>query len=169
MVRSIVLGLQGGQADGTEATFDGQPMQPGNHLRWSFRSELGFPPYGFWLCRRVAQAGEKAIPIPTHLQAFKSAHGVASASISSGPEANNWHVEIRPPLDSLTICGRAARDCTDLKVKTYSLDSRGQTVGSGEHNISINGAAFRAKINGHRIARVCVVGASSVEMANAPA
>jgi hypothetical protein len=169
MVRSIVLGLQGGQADGTEATFDGQPMQPGNHLRWGFRAELGFPQNGFWLCRRVAQAGEKAIPIPTRLQTFKSAAGVASASVSSGPEPNDWQVEIRPPLDSLTICGRAAEGRTELKVKTYSQDSLGQIVGSGQHNIAVNGSLFRARVCGHRIVRVCVVGASSLEMSNAPA
>ena len=39
---NIVLGLQGGQANGTESTFDGQPMQAGTHLRWSFAPELGF-------------------------------------------------------------------------------------------------------------------------------
>lgn len=28
-------------------------MQRGTHLRWGFSPELGFPPGGFWLCRRI--------------------------------------------------------------------------------------------------------------------
>jgi hypothetical protein len=55
-VPNIVLGLQGGIANGSEPTFDGQPMQPGIHLRWSFLPELGFPQRGFWLCRRVGSS-----------------------------------------------------------------------------------------------------------------
>lgn len=31
---------------------DGQPKQRGLHLRWSFAPQLGFPPGGFWLCRK---------------------------------------------------------------------------------------------------------------------
>ena len=38
-------------------------MQAGVHLRWSFVAALGFPPGGFWLCRRVA-SDEKRIPVP---------------------------------------------------------------------------------------------------------
>jgi hypothetical protein len=47
-----VLGLQAAIADGSEPTFDGQPMQAGRHLRWAFAPEFGFPPGAFWLCRR---------------------------------------------------------------------------------------------------------------------
>ena len=47
-----VLGLQAAVTDGSEPTFDAQPMQDGTHLRWSFAPELGFPPGAFWLCRR---------------------------------------------------------------------------------------------------------------------
>ena len=75
---NVVLGLQGARADGTEATFDGQTMQQGIHLRWAFAPELGFPPGGFWLCRRVAQASEKQIPLPTRLQTSDS--GTASST-----------------------------------------------------------------------------------------
>ena len=59
---NIVLALQGGAANGSEPTFDGQPMQKGVHLRWSFLAALGFPPGGFWLCRRAAKQGEEAHP-----------------------------------------------------------------------------------------------------------
>ncbi len=64
---NVVLGLQGGVATGSEPTFDGQPMQSGIQLRWGFAPELGFPQNGFWLCRRVAQAGEKSIPTPVQI------------------------------------------------------------------------------------------------------
>jgi hypothetical protein len=47
-----VLGLQAAVADGSEPTFDGQPMQAGTHMRWAFAPELGFPPGAFWLFRR---------------------------------------------------------------------------------------------------------------------
>ena len=60
---NYVLGLQAGIASGHEPTFDGQPMQAGVHLRWSFVAALGFPPGGFWLCRRHAN-DEKRIPLP---------------------------------------------------------------------------------------------------------
>ena len=58
-MRLSVLGLQAAIADGSEPTFDGQPMQKGTHLRWSFTPELGFPPGAFWLARRVASHHEK--------------------------------------------------------------------------------------------------------------
>jgi hypothetical protein len=50
-----IIGLQGAIADGSEETFDGQPMQRGTHLRWGFAPELGFPSGGFWLCRRKSE------------------------------------------------------------------------------------------------------------------
>ena len=62
---NYVLGLQAGAAKGNEATFDGQPMEAGMHLRWSFVAALGFPPGGFWLCRRLAaKSDDKRIPPP---------------------------------------------------------------------------------------------------------
>ena len=39
---NLSLALQGGVALGTEQTFDGQPMQAGTHLRWSFVSRWDF-------------------------------------------------------------------------------------------------------------------------------
>ena len=58
-MRLSVLGLQAAVADGSEPTFDGQPMQKGTHLRWAFTPELGFPPGAFWLMRRDASRHEK--------------------------------------------------------------------------------------------------------------
>lgn len=47
-------------------------MEPGTHLRWSFLPQIGFPPGGFWLLRRVATLGEKLIEAPagTHQPAW---------------------------------------------------------------------------------------------------
>jgi hypothetical protein len=59
-----VLGLQAAIADGAEQTFDGQPMQAGTHLRWSFAPELGFPPGAFWLARREALGDKGPIEPP---------------------------------------------------------------------------------------------------------
>jgi hypothetical protein len=74
---NVVLGLQGGSASGSEPTFDGQPIQPGIHLRWAFALELGFPQQGFRICRRVVQPGEKQIPLPVHLSAATPTSNVA--------------------------------------------------------------------------------------------
>jgi hypothetical protein len=64
-VPNYVLGLQAGVATGHEHTFDGQPIEAGVHLRWSFVAALGFPPGGFWLCRRKASGSDsKRIPPP---------------------------------------------------------------------------------------------------------
>jgi hypothetical protein len=82
---SIVIGLQGAVADGSETTFDGQPMQAGIHLRWSFAPELGFPPGGFRLCRRVAQSGATPIPLPVWLQTAEAAGGASGGSGSGAP------------------------------------------------------------------------------------
>jgi hypothetical protein len=56
-----IIGLQGGIADGSERTFDDQPMQHGTHLRWGFAPELGFPPGGFWLCRKRSDPSEEVL------------------------------------------------------------------------------------------------------------
>jgi hypothetical protein len=52
------------RAAGTEASFDGQPVPRGIHLRWSFLPLLGFPPGGFRLCRRLTAQDEREIPLP---------------------------------------------------------------------------------------------------------
>src|SRR5689334_12452980 len=64
MSNAEILGLQGARATGAEPTFDDQPMQAGTHLRWAFAPELGFPPGGFQLCRRVARPDDTRIRPP---------------------------------------------------------------------------------------------------------
>ena len=59
---NLSLALQGGVALGTEQTFDGQPMQAGTHLRWSFVSAMGFPPGGFQLWRRIDDGDIRVTP-----------------------------------------------------------------------------------------------------------
>jgi hypothetical protein len=44
--------------EGTEAGFDGAPLAPGVHLRWSILSELGWPSGGFEVYRRAWFRGE---------------------------------------------------------------------------------------------------------------
>jgi hypothetical protein len=56
-----IVGLQGAFASGQEETFDGQPMQRGLHLRWGFAPELGFPPGGFWLCRKKSDPAREFV------------------------------------------------------------------------------------------------------------
>jgi hypothetical protein len=97
-VANLSLALQGGVASGTEQTFDGQPMQPGTHLRWSFVSALGFPPGGFQLWRRIDGGEIRVIaphfpqpPTGTLSAAPVGATG-APASAAPGwglPDANN--------------------------------------------------------------------------------
>ncbi|HEX4091749.1 MAG TPA: hypothetical protein VHZ33_23795 [Trebonia sp.] len=70
-----VLGLQAAIADGSEPTFDGQPMAVGTHLRWSFAPELGFPPGAFWLARREAVGDKGPIEPPEAVSAAIGAQG----------------------------------------------------------------------------------------------
>ena len=159
---NIVLGLQGGSADGTEPTFDGQPMQPGVHLRWGFAPELGFPSYGFWLCRRVAQAGEQQIPLPTRLQFIDPDTGRGPDSITPGPGPNEWRADIQPRRDGVTVTGRVAEGGTQLLIETFVRDDCGNLVETGQHTVAAHGPTFRVRVSGHEIACIRVVGASSI-------
>ena len=161
---NIVLGLQGGKADGTESTFDGQPMQPGTHLRWSFAPELGFPPGGFWLCRRVATPSEQQIPLPSRLQAASFTHENPTVTVSPGPGPNEWLAEAYPYRDSMVVAGSAAEGSTQLSVKTFSSNALGQLVETGDHSVAVQNRNFRIKIRGQQIAQVRVVGASKIEV-----
>ena len=166
---NIVLGLQGGQANGTEPTFDAQPMQPGTHLRWSFAPELGFPPGGFWLCRRVATPGEQQIPLPSRLQAASFSHENPTVIVSPGPGTNEWHAQAYPYRDNIIIAGCVAGGCTQLSVKTFSRNSLGELVETGDHSVAVQDHAFRIKIRGQQIAQINVVGASNIEVDSAAA
>ena len=92
---NVVLGLQARIAGGAEATFDGQPMQRGTHLRWSFSPELGFPPGGFWLCRKVIK-GETNQP-PTYSQGNES--GLSGAISHMMNEASTMLSRVTDSLD----------------------------------------------------------------------
>ena len=48
-----LLSLSALQADGTEVGFNGLPIEPGIHLRWSFLTDLGFPLGGFTIYRSM--------------------------------------------------------------------------------------------------------------------
>jgi hypothetical protein len=79
-----VLGLQAAVANGSEPTFDGQPMRAGTHLRWSFAPELGFPPGAFWLARREATADKGPIEPPEAVCAAAGASGSPKTPDPSG-------------------------------------------------------------------------------------
>ena len=96
---NLSLAIQGGIASGAEPTFDGQPMQAGTHLRWSFLSALGFPPGGFQLWRRVDKGEVRVVPPhvpqpPANLATVVIASGPTGAPASAAPgwgapDANN--------------------------------------------------------------------------------
>lgn len=58
-----LIHLTGLASDGSEKLFNGAPMEPGIHLRWSFLPEAGFPSDGFHIYRRF-YAGEFLQPQP---------------------------------------------------------------------------------------------------------
>jgi hypothetical protein len=103
-----VLGLQAARAKGSEKTFDGQAMQPGTHLRWSFTPQLGFPPGAFWLLRRIAQPGEGQIPPPDAVRQAVDNPGYAA----NGPSGGLTNVT-QGPLGNPCTCTGCACECCD--------------------------------------------------------
>jgi hypothetical protein len=158
---NTMLGLQGGRATGSEQTFDDQPMQAGVHLRWSFATELGFPPGGFRLCRRVAHARGEKIPLPLHLQAALAARDIV---MKAGVVADEWRAELRPPGDELILLGEASSSRARLCIQTFCRDHAGCYFDCGEQTVDIAGRRFRATILGQQIAHLRVAGASSLEI-----
>ncbi len=85
-----LLGLQAGIAGGSEPTYDGQAMRAGTHLRWAATPELGFPPGGYWLLRRVATKGEKQIEPPRAV-----VDAIRAASNASAPSPSAYEPRCR--------------------------------------------------------------------------
>jgi hypothetical protein len=160
---NIVLGLQGGIADGSETTFDGQPMQPGVHLRWGFAPELGFPPGGFWLCRRIAEDGEQEIPPPPSATQSASGQGDSPTVFSPLPAANQWEAQLAEPCESVTVAGCAARGCDEVVIETFGKDDAGAMAVTSRQVVLVEQGAFRVGIAASRISCVRVVGAGSME------
>lgn len=158
---NIVLGLQGGVASGNEATFDGQPMQKGNHLRWSFLAALGFPPGGFWLCRRAAQRGEKQIPPPP---AAGTAVGAATTSgVAATTTGDAWQAVLAQPCQSVTLAGCAAPGCDEIVIETFRRNADGTMEVSARRTVEVEQGAFRVSVQASQISCVRVVGAGSVD------
>lgn len=109
-----VLGLQGGVADGSEPTFDGQPIQPRVHLRWGFAPELGFPSGGFWLCRRITKGDEKRIPPPPSAQ--KAIDQQANPTAFSPRRRQSVAGGLGAELPCITLDGTAVTDTVDLGI-----------------------------------------------------
>jgi hypothetical protein len=166
IVANIVFALQGGVANGTEATFDGQPMQKGVHLRWSFLAALGFPPGGFWLCRREAKQGEKQIPPPPSASSLRtSAAGTATqqSSVVGATSGNEWQAALAAPCRSVTLAGCAAPGCDEVIIETFSCDATGKMTTSGKRVVPVEQGGFRITVQASEISCVRVVGAGSVD------
>jgi hypothetical protein len=161
---NIVLGLQGGVANGSEATFDGQPMEKGVHLRWSFLAALGFPPGGFWLCRRAAKEGEKRVPPPPLVagECGTSAAGIPT-SVADAASGNEWQSVLAAPCQSVTVAGCAAPGCDEVVIETFRCNADGKMTVSSRRAVPVEQGAFRITVQASEISCVRVVGAGSID------
>jgi hypothetical protein len=178
---NVVLALQGGIADGSEPTFDGQPMQKGVHLRWSFLAALGFPPGGFWLCRREAKGGERQIPLPPRVEQLVAARGMATQSATSRrtgtPDSNQsdsnvqstdatgneWKAFLKSPCRSISLAGCATPGCDEVLIETFGCNRDGKLEVTGRRVVKVEEGAFRVTVQAGAISGVRVVGAGKVE------
>jgi hypothetical protein len=163
IVANIVLALQGGVANGSEATFDGQPMEEGVHLRWSFLAALGFPPGGFWLCRREAKEGDKQIPPPPSATSLRTSAAASALEQSSAAGANEWQTVLAAPCQSVTLAGCAAPGCDEVVIETFSCDPTGKMTVSSRRAVAVEQGSFRITVQASEISCVRVVGAGSVD------
>ena len=154
----------------SEPTFDGQPMQKGVHLRWSFLAALGFPPGGFWLCRRAAVKGEKRIPPPPtgiELAAPRSSatatQAIANNAVASTTAGGAWEAVMRQPCQSVMVAGCAAPGCDEVIIETFSRNAEGGLTVSNRRAVQVEQGAFRISVEAASIACVRVVGAGSVD------
>ena len=90
-------------------------------------------------------------------------------TLSPGPGPNEWLAQAYPSRDSIVIARCAAEGCTQLSVETFSRNSLGQLVETGEHSVAVQNRGFRIKIRGQQIAQIRVVGASNIEVDGAAA
>lgn len=135
---TAVLGLQAGLANGSEPTFDGQPMQIGTHLRWAAAPELGFPPGGYWLLRRVASPGEKKISPPRAVvDALGAASQVSQAQAIGGASSVAGGATF-PATGGATArepecrCGCVPSGCCCNRTCGHSCTGGGQGGGGGQ-------------------------------------
>jgi hypothetical protein len=166
-VGTVVLGLQGGIASGSETTFDGQAIEPGIHLRWGFQPELGFPPGGFWLCRRATNEGEKTVDPPS---AYKTMVAQAQAEVA-GPNAtvtavagtNQFEAIAPTPCRTVTLFGCASKDCSEILIETFCKNSDGVMEETSRQVVRVRPGAFRISVSASDISTVRVTGADSLE------
>lgn len=164
---NIVLGLQGGMASGSEPSFDGQPTQPGVHLRWSFLAALGFPPGGFWLCRRAAREGEERIPPPPLEGCQAGGDGVQTPADPTRPglpaPGNPWQASWKEPCATVTLAGCAAPGCDEVVIETFSRDADGALQLSGRRAVQVEQGCFRIRIQACEISCVRVAGVDRMD------
>lgn len=65
------LSLAVASVNGTEASFNGAPLQPGTHLRWSFSRYLSYPRRGFRIERRLPWLDEFGVGSWEHIATVK--------------------------------------------------------------------------------------------------
>jgi hypothetical protein len=168
-MQNIVLGMQGGRADGTEETFDGQPMQPGVHLRWSFRPELGFPAGGFWLCRRMATPGERLIPVPAMPQRSDPPVVRFVVTIGPDPESDQCLATISPPCRSLTMTGRGGSGAPGVTIGAFAKNATGEFVEVDSQTVPIVDGVFGAQFSAGGIALLRMTNVIAVDHASCTA
>jgi hypothetical protein len=145
-MQNIVLGMQGARTNGNQETFDGQAMQPGIHLRWSFTPELGFPPGDFWLCRRIAQPGEQRIPLPGMPQRTTPSMNCVVVTVGPDPSSNQCLANLLPACSNVVIAGHAVPGQANVR-----LNRAGEFAEIGSYTVPIVNGLFRAQIIGNRI------------------
>jgi hypothetical protein len=160
-----IIGLQAAVASGLEDTFDDQSLIAGVQLRWSFAAELGFPPYGFWLYRRVATDGERRIPVPEdNWQTGVRDVGRDKASLPWKPGRYEWQARTPERCHCVVVSGVAAARVDTVTVETcvHMTDQRVVVTGRKRVRVGAN-RRFEVTVRGTAITAVRVIGARSVE------
>jgi hypothetical protein len=144
-------------------------MQPGVHLRWSFLAALGFPPGGFWLCRRALHQGERQFPPPPtqgcgdRVAGVPTQPGYTTAASPGTPGTNPWERMLSKPCQSVTLAGCASPGCDEVLIETFSRDASGALQVSGRHAVRVEQGCFRIRVQACEISGVRVVGAATVD------
>ena len=161
-----IIGLQAAVASGSEDTFDDQQLIAGVQLRWSFAAELGFPPYGFWLYRRVATDGERRIPIPEDnwQTGGRDVGRRDEASLPWKPARYEWQARTPEPSNCVVVRGVAAARVDSVTVETCAHLTDHRVVVTGRKRVRVGAnRRFEITVRGTAITAVRVTGARAVE------
>ena len=138
-------------------------MQPGIHLRWSFQPELGFPPGGFWLCRRaVTDDRATYVPPAAYKELIAQANAVA-APVTAIAGTNQYEAVAPTPCGSVTLAGCSAEGCDEILIETYCRNKDGELEETSRQVVKVRPGAFRISVAAREISCVRVTGAGSVD------